>query len=482
MSCIPRIAGLVLLAGSLGCAAIAPPTAEVDDASAVPIWDQPPPLARDAAVVDPERLHRAELPNGLQVIVLEDRRLPRFDAGIVVPRGAAIEHGEQAGIAALVTEAMERGAGERDALALAGVVDQLGASLSVGSGWDSTIASVGGLSRDRDVLLSVLADVVLRPRFDAPEVERARAEQLAGIERGADDPRTLASRAFADALYAGHRYGVPIEGSAASVAGLDRDDVVAFHAQVFRPSGAIFFASGDVDAAAILARVEADYGDWTGPEIAAPAPAPPAETARRVVVVDRPDLGQAQVLVGHEGIARSADTRLEVQLMNTVLGSAGFSSRLMGRIRAVEGLTYGIYSTFVQRRQPGPFLVSTSTRVEAVGQMLQSIHEELERMRTEPPSAEELAKVQSLRVGRFALGLESSGAVASALVDLDIHGLPRDSLDTYRGRVRALTPEATAAEAVARIHPERTTIVLVGPAEAIVPQLGPYGDVEVVTP
>jgi zinc protease len=154
----------------------------------------------------------------------------------------------------------------------------------------------------------------------------------------------------------------------------------------------------------------------------------------------------------------------------------------MARIRAEEGLTYGIGSQFVQRHQPGPFAVFTFTRVPKVGEVVTGVLEELERVRREPPGAEELARVQTQRSGQFALSLESSSEVAAALVDLDVYGLPRDSLDTYRGRVRAVTPEQTAAVARDLIDPPRATIVVVGPAETIRPQLEPFGAVEVVHP
>jgi hypothetical protein len=154
----------------------------------------------------------------------------------------------------------------------------------------------------------------------------------------------------------------------------------------------------------------------------------------------------------------------------------------MNRIRSEEGLTYGISSQFVQRHRAGPFAVFTFTRVPKVGEVVTGILEELERIRREPPSTEELARVQSQRSGQFALGLETSSEVAAALVDLDVYGLPRDSLDSYRGRVRAMTPRDTAAAAAELIDPARASIVVVGPAEQLRPQLAPFGPVEVLQP
>jgi zinc protease len=470
----PRIVASALALGALGCAGTLP--------FAKPAWELPPPPARDAPVVQDGRLHRELLPNGVRVLVLEDPRLPAFALGVVTARGAGIEAPAEAGVASYTAELMERGAGGRKALELAAVVDALGASLEASADWDAMFVQVSGLSEDRDVLFDVLADVVLRPRFDADEASRVRSEQLAALRQAADDPATLLGWHFIRTLYPGHRYGLPEPGTPETLAKLDGVDARAFHRRVFTPGSAIVFASGDVDAHALIARIRTTYGAWQGPPPADLGPPPPEPAARRVVLVDRPDLGQAQIALGHGGIARTDSRRLEAQLLNTALGGGGFSSRLMARIRAEEGLTYGISSQFVQRHQPGPFGVFTFTRNDKVGELLKGVLEELERIRSEPPGSEELARVQSQRSGQFALALETSGEVAAALVDLDVYGLPPDSLDTYRGRVWAVTPEQTAAIARDLIHPGRTSIVVVGPAETLRPQLEPFGAVEVVKP
>lgn len=469
-----RVALLPLLAILLGCALF----------REVPAWEKPPPPARDAPVVDAARLHRAELPNGMRVLVLEDPRLPRFQIGVVARRGAGIVAPEQAGLAEFTAELMERGAGDQGALELAAVVDNLGASLSVSADWDSMVAGVSGLSRDLDTLFIVLTDVIRRPRFEAEEAARVRAEQLAGLEKAKDSPYVLVTRSFQATLYPGHRYGSPLAGTPEAVAEFDPVDAREFHARVFNASNTLFFATGDLKAADILRRVEAGFGDWPAGNVPEPGPSPPtpAPAGRRIVLVDRPDLVQAQIVVGHDGISRTDPERLPASLMNTVLGGDAFSSRLMKRIRADEGLTYSVSSYFDMRRHPGPFGVSTSTRVAEVRRVVDLLLSELSRIRSDPPSPEEVANAQSQTVGNFSLGLETSFAVASALVNLDVYGLPEDSLDTFRGRIRALTAEDTARAARDLVHPERAAILVVGPAEAILPQLEDLGAVEVVRP
>lgn len=449
-----------------------------------PEWERPPPPVVDAPVVQEGSLQRAELDNGLEVLVLEDRSLPRVNLGVTVRRGAGSVDPSSAGLAAFTAELMKRGAGSRDALALAQSVDEIGASLGVGGGWDSTGVQVSGLSRDLDRLLEILADVVLRPRLDPSEARKARSEILATLERAKDDPTTLAGMRMAETLYGEHRYGLPRAGTPDTVSGLNAGAARDFHWRVFLPNDAIFYAAGDVDMEQLLPKIGAAFGAWERGELSDPGPAPPERVPaeRRIVIVDRPDLAQASIIVAHEGIARTNPDRIAAMLMNTVLGSGGFSSRLMQTLRSDEGLTYGAGSGFSLRRHPGPFYVATSTRVSEVRRVLDLTFAELERARSDPPSEDELRDARALQVGEFSLGLETSRSVMDSLVDLDVYGLPEDSLDTYRGRVRATTTQDTARMAGSLLHPERAAIILVGPAEDLVPQVEDLGPVEVVQP
>jgi zinc protease len=447
-------------------------------------WERPPPPIRTGAVVDAERLRRGELPNGLSLLVFEDSRLPLVSAGIAFRRGVAIETAQEAGVAGFTAELLTRGAGSRDALELAEVVDSLGASLDAGAGWDATTVRVAGLSQDLEVLFGLLGDVVRKPRFDPGEAEKVRSELLAALEKERDDPAALASQAFAETLYPDHRYGLNRAGVPEVVARLTPADAGAFHARVFTPGNALLFVAGDASYDSVRELAEAAFGDWPEGPVPEPAPAPPAQTPgeRRIVIVDRPDLGQAQIVLGHEGIARTEPERLAASLMVRVLGSSGFSSRLMSRVRAQEGLTYSINAYFALRRHAGPFGVSTFTRVAEVGRVVGIVLEELERMRDEPLSKAELEAVRRLSAGGFVLGLETSADVTESLVDLDVYGLPPDSLDTFRGRIAGVSLEEVTDAARTLLHPERAAVIVVGPAELLRPQLEGIGQVEVVQP
>ncbi|MCB9378097.1 MAG: insulinase family protein [Holophagales bacterium] len=425
------------------------------------------------------------LANGAKVIVLEDPRLPRLSFGVTLRRGIGSVPADKAGVAELAAEVMQRGAGDRDALALAKVIEDVGAELSVSVGWDGTTVSLSGLSRDRALLESILADVTFRPRFEASEFEKARGEHLAALAASVDEPSTLVRWHFLATLYAEHRYGLPEPGSVETVEELTVDDVRNYWRERFVARDAIFWAVGDVDAEAFVRSVESRYGAMPDGAVVPDAPAPPRRTpvARRIVVVDEPELVQAHILIGHEGITREEPERIAIDLMNDALGGSGFSSRLMKVVRAENGLTYSIGSGFGLRRQPGPFQISTFTKVETVREVVDLVLAETEAIReARPIEAEELEKFKRYSAGSFGLSLETSRAVLSSLVDLEVHDLPEDGLDTFRARVAATTLDDVRRAAKERLHPERAAIVVLGPAARLVPQLEGLGPVEVVAP
>ena len=460
---------------ALGCGMLAPRAA----------WKEEPPAPVENPIVSADDLHRVKLPNGVQLILLEDRRLPRISLGLTLRRGAGSVDPAIAGVAELATEVMQRGAGDRDALALAKVVEDIGASLSVSSGWDSTTISLSGLSEDLALLVEIMNDVALRPRFDEGEFLKARAEQQAGIVAAQDDPATLIRWNAIRALYPEHRYGLPQSGTPETIDHLDVDAVRAYWTDRFIPKNTILWAVGDFSAEALVPEFRSVYGELSDAAQIPGIPPPPARTpeSRRIIVVDKPELLQARIILAHEGIARREPTRIAVDLMNDVLGGSGFSSRMMKRIRSDEGLTYGVSSGFSLRSQAGPFSVSTFTRVAKVRRVVDLILEEIEAIRGDRPvTEEELTKFISYNVGRFGLSLETSDSVLASLVDLEVHDLPEDALDTYRARVRATSLKDVADAARLRLHPDRAAIVVLGPAEVLVPELEDLGAVEVWNP
>lgn len=449
-----------------------------------PAWEGSPPAMREGPILQPGALSRSALGNGLRIIVLEDHRLPYSVLRLDLRRGEASVEASSAGLASFTAELMKRGAGERDAIEFSEAVDEIGAAFGTGAGWDSMSVQISGLSRDLERQLEILADVALRPRLEEAEAERLRKKTLAALVRSRDDPQTQQVWQTARTLYGEHRFGLPRSGTPETVVTFDAAAARALQRRFFVPNNAVLSASGDVDTEAFLERIRDLFGDWQRAEVLEPGAPPPSPTPseRRIVIVDRPDLVQARIAIAHEGISRTDPDRIAAALLNGVVGGGGFSSRLMTVVRSEAGLTYSIGSGFSMRREPGPFGVSTFTRVAEARRLIDIVLNELARARSEPPSEEELSRNQTNSIGGFSLGLETSAAVMASLVDLDLYGLPEDSLDTFRRRVREVTVEDTAQLAQELLHPERAAIVVVGPAQVLREQLEGLGPIEVVAP
>ena len=212
--------------------------------------------------------------------------------GFTLRRGAGSVDPAQAGVAELAAEVMQRGAGDRDALALAKVVEDVGATLSVSTSWDTTSVSLSGLSVDQELLFEILGDVALHPRFDESEFEKARSEQSAAIIAAQDDPATLIRWNTLRALYEGHRYGQPASGTEETIARLDVDQARAYWIDRFVPDNTIFWAVGDFDAAELIPEIERAFGGLPQGEIVDNTPPTPTRSPaeRRIVVVDKAEL------------------------------------------------------------------------------------------------------------------------------------------------------------------------------------------------
>lgn len=425
-------------------------------------------------------LRRERLASGLTVVVASRPGVPLAAVRIVVRAGSALDPAGRFGLAHLTAAAARRGTRTRSGAEIDEGLEALGASL--GAGVDEDAASVG-LSSPVEALpkvLRVLAELVGAPAFPTREVARLRDREVAALAHDLDEPDVVADRAALTAAYADHPYGHPSEGRARHLATLRRGDLAAFHARHWRPSRTTLVVVGPVDAEATLALVRRRFGAWRGEpggdvELAPPPPPRPA-----VVVVDLPELTQAQVRLIGPGHARGSAAYAAGVVTGSILGG-GFTSRLMQAIRVERGLSYGARARFASGRAGGLFFVSSFTKVETAGQLVQVAQDVLARFRGEGPSEEELVRVRGYLAGLHALSFETHEAWAEKLAEMELYGLPADEVSGFRARIEAVDGAACRALAEQRALGERPLVVAVGPARALAPQLAPFGPVRVVT-
>ncbi len=426
-------------------------------------------------------VERTRLANGLQVVVAPRRGVPLVAVRLMVRAGSALDPARRFGLAHLVAAAVRRGTRRRSGARLDAEVEALGAEL--GGGVDEDAAAIG-LSAPLEALprlLDVVADVAMRPSFPAGEVERLRRREVAALAHDADEPGVLADRATLMAAYGDHAYGHPSEGRGRDVAAMRRADLAAFHARHWRPSRATLLVVGPVEVERTLALAVKRFGGWKGvpgAELEIAPPAPPVGPA--VVIVDRPELTQAQVRFASAGYARSSPDFAAGLVAGAVLGG-GFTSRLMEAVRVNRGLSYGVRSRFATGRAGGLFFFSSFTKVETAGELVQVALDEVARYREGGPTEEELERTRGYLCGLYPLGLETHEQWAEKLAEVELYGLAADEVTGFRDRIRAV--DAAACLEVGRrwLPVDRRVVVVVGPAGRLRPQLARFGPVKVVT-
>ncbi len=409
------------------------------------------------------RSERLALPNGLQVIVVPVRRLPVIAVNFVTDAGAMMESPGDEGLAQLTARGLLEGSGERRGDEMMELFERLGASIDSGASWDSAIVKVSGLAPRLDTMLELLGEVVLTPTFPEHEVERLKSERLAELLQLRAEPRQLADEMLAVAVYArDSRYAHPQDGSAESVTALSADSLRRFHAERYRPAGSAIVIAGDVPPEHAFTTAAHVFGAWKAVSPSAVTVVDrPARRARAMHLVKKTNAQQSEMRLGHVAVPRASANFFPVLVMNAVLGGL-FSSRINLNLREAHGYTYGASSYFDWRRAAGPFVVSAAVRSDVTGDAAREVLSEIDRIRTEPITENELSLATSYLDGVFPVKYETVGAVANALTAAIVFALPDDYFDRYRANVRAVTVDDVLMSAQSYLHPDQLQLLVVG--------------------
>jgi zinc protease len=422
------------------------------------------------------------LDNGLKVIVIEHHELPVVAFRLVLKSGSAYDPAGKAGLADLTAGLLRKGTKTKDATQISEAIDFVGGSLDAGADWDATFASCRVLNKYFDTGLDLLTDIILNPTFKEDEIERLRKQTLAGIMQQKDDPESVAEEKFREYVFGEHPYGQPREGTEESVSGITRENIVNFHKTYYVPNNAILAVVGDVKTADVLKKVKTKFGSWQKREFVTPNFAqPPQIKGRQILLVDKPDLTQSYVQIGHFGIDRKSPDYFPVRVMNYILGGGGFASRLTEEVRAKRGLTYHIGCNFDSYRLKGAFEVSTFTRVDSTLGAIQATLDEIKKIRTERVSPKELSETQSFYDGYFPLQFETPEQIATQILVVEIYDLGEDYIKNFRKNINAVTADDVLRVAQKYLDPDNIKLVVVSKAEQLKPGLESLGEVEVTS-
>ncbi len=407
------------------------------------------------------------LSNGLRVVVA-----PRPGTGLVtisaeVKAGAADDPLHKAGLADFTASLLLRGTQTRSALQIAEEAEALGGSVRSSAGLDSSTVSLSVLAARLADTMPLYADVLLHPAFAPGEQDRLRNEELDGLTVSLRAPGTLARYVASRLVFGDTPYGHQPGGTPETLKAIAPSDAAGFYRDAYTPQRTVLVFGGDITPAAAFALAQKYFGGWQGNSNQSASTSAsllsslPAQPGRRVVVVDKPDAGQAAVLLVRPGIRRGDPNYEIARVANGVLGE-GYSARLNQEIRVKRGLSYGAGSRFEEWREGGLFVASAQTRNDAVPEVASLLDAELSRLSAEDVSDGELLPRKAALSGNYSRRLETGAGLTDAVASLAVYGLPLSSLNTYLSKVQAVTPAQVKTFAAQQLNSSQASLVIVG--------------------
>jgi zinc protease len=441
----------------------------------------PPYKGTDMAYNLPE-IQQATLPGGMQLLGVEYDRVPWLSLTFMAKRGAETDPPDKPGVADWAAELLTLGTAQRSQLQLAEDIESRGAMFDAKSGWDATLVNVEGLAEDFAELMATLAEVVQTPGFPEDEFPLLKERRRAELVHQKDDPREMANLRYLRLFFGDSPYGHAVSGDLDNLDQLDLSDLKDFYRREFTPATATLVVVGMVAFERVRAEATRLWGTWQGGGPATPTylAAPENLGAPGIYLIDRPDLTQSEIRMGHLGLPRSHADYFPLKLVNYVLGEGGFSSRLMARIRSDLGFTYGIRSSFAFRRAPGPFMVSTFTPADNTAQVVAEIKSVITDVHRQGVTDLELAEAQSYYVGHFPLGLETSRGLGRQVLSIDLYDLGTDYLKNYCEQIREVDLKTAARVAQEHLKPDNLVILVMGPAARCAEALRDLGPVKIL--
>jgi predicted Zn-dependent peptidase len=410
--------------------------------------------------------YRHELSNGIPVYVAEDHDLPLVNVTVVMRLGSFLDPDGKIGVASMTGGMIRRGGTtSRSAEEFDEEVEFLAANIGSFTGDEEGGASMGCITPVLDETLALFFEMLKTPGFQQDRLDVEKDQLLEGMKQRNDNPASISGREWQWLMRGDHFSARRM--TTAHLDAISRDDLIAFHRSYWRPENMIVGVSGDVDTKAILAKLEQHFKGWVveGPAVPWP-PAGPTHTPQPGVYRVEKDIPQGRVLIGHLGYQRKDwdDTEpFAIAVMNNILGGGGFTSRLVKRIRSDEGLAYSAGSGYgVLTWWPGVFRISYQSKSPTVAFAAKIALEEMERIRNEPVSEEELRVAKGSFIDVFPRRFESAEDIVGTFVDDEYYGRPHDYWHKYRDRIRAVTREQVQAAAKKHLHPDRLVFLIVG--------------------
>lgn len=416
--------------------------------------------------------------NGITFYLVEDKELPLINVNARVRTGGVLIPNQKAGLASVTGTVMRSGGTEKyPADSLNAMLENRAASIETNIGFTSGNASMDVLREDFDDLLPVFIDVLTNPAFPDDKIQLAKKQQQSNISRRNDDTQQIGIREFERIIYGkDSQYARNTEYE--TLNNISRQDLVDFHNEHYSADNMMIGLVGDFDTEEMKKKLQNTFGELpAGDESMLKFPEVDYEPQSSINFIEKSDVNQSFVMLGHIGGMRDNPDYAKVQVMNRVL-SGGFSGRLMQIVRTEMGLAYSVFGQYgMNSFYPGMFYAGVMTKSSTTAEAIDAIIEQIERLQKEPITEEELQDVKDQILNSSVFEYDSYEEVLSERMSNDYRGLPKDAFDQYIEGVKATTIEDVQTVAQEYLDPDNLQILVVGNEEEIGDQLEKYGDV-----
>jgi predicted Zn-dependent peptidase len=413
--------------------------------------------------------YRHVLSNGVVAYLVEDHDLPLVNVSTIVRIGSYLDPAGKEGLAALTGgQMLVGGTTSKTAEEFDEAGAFLAANLANSIGATQGNATLNLLAKDIDQGLALYFDMLRNPRFQEDRLALAKSQLLQNMERRNDRTDAIENREWARLMYGADHFSTK-QATKASIDSITREDLITFHQKYYQPGGFIFAVSGDFNTKEMLAKLEASMKGWPVNKQAVPAVPKPTNTiVAGVYAVNKADVNQGRVSMGHAGALRDSPDAYALEIMNDILGGGGFTSRITSRVRSDEGLAYDAGSTFgLGVYYPGNFRASFQSKNPTTSQAIEIIVEEINRVRTAKVTDEELETAKNSDIEVFPRIFATAGQIAGTFAQDEYTKRPADYWTTYRDRIRAVTADEVMRVAQKYLQPDKLVVLVVGNIDEI---------------
>ena len=419
----------------------------------------------NSALPSSKDIYRETLSNGITILTRSNFNSPSVVISGYFDAGALFDTDEKLGLADYVTSSLMRGTKQNKFDDIYNVLESAGASLGFSTGILQSGFNGRSLAEDLPLLLRLLSESLTQPTFPKAEIEKLRAQILAGMAISAEDTSDMASETFDKILYKGHPYGRPDEGTPETIKRITRNDLVKFHREHFGPRGMVIAVVGAVKAEEAVRQVKRALGGWQVKGQKESLEIPEVKLLKKTIRKHHHIAGKSQsdIVIGTNAPRRRDAEFMSATLGNNILGQFGMMGRIGESVREKAGLAYYAYSSMHAGIGPGSWEVSAGVNPNNIDKATGLIIDELKRFVDKGVTKNELADSKAYFIGRLPLSLESNGGVAGALLNIERHSLDMDYYLQYADLVNEVTRADVLKTARKYIDPDKLAIAVAGP-------------------